>query len=349
MANKFWTPDRLMSLKDISGEKPEIFLVGGNRTAGKTFGTKTYLINGVKTGKIREFFCLVRFGYEIDGYAENFFQDIGPVKFPNDKMTMKTGVKDAYSIMLLNGKVIGYVIAINQADLVKRHFAKFTKCDLGFFDEFQSETGKYCPKEIDKFFSIHTSIARGDGNYTRHVPVIMCANNVSVLNPYYVGLGIHKRLQPETKTLKGDGWVLELVNNEGAKEAIKLSGFGRAFAGTRQAQYAAGDKYLIDTSAFVENIEGQKSPLLNMIINGEKCTVWTVKDNGLIYVSEKGDPACDYTITGKVTDHGSGTVLAKYGEQQVKVFKKMFELGEVRFQNVKCKNIFLDMIGLSLI
>ncbi len=348
MKNKFWTPDRLMSLRDINGEKPEIFIVGGNRTAGKTFGTKTYLVNGVKTGKIRKFFCLVRFGYEIDGYAETFFQDIGPIKFPEDKMTMKTCVKDAYAELFLNDKSCGYVIAINQADLVKRHFARFTECDMGFFDEFQSETGKYAPKEIDKFFSIHTSIARGGGGYTRHVPVILCANNVSILNPYYVALGIHKRLQQDTKTLRGDGFVLELVNNEGAKTAIKTSGFGRAFASLQQVAYAAGDSYLVDTSAFIENVEGQKTPILNIKINNEKCTVWVVKDTNMLYISEKSDPACEYTITGKVTDHGSGTVLAKYGEQQVKVFKKMFELGEVRFQNVKCKNIFLDMIGLSL-
>ena len=52
------------------------------------------------------------------------------------------------------------------------------------FDEFQSETNKYCADEIKKFLSIHTSVARGKGEQRRYVPVYMLSNQVSLILDY---------------------------------------------------------------------------------------------------------------------------------------------------------------------
>lgn len=93
-----------------------------------------------------------------------------------------------------------------------------------FFDEFQSETNHYCNDEIRKFLSIHTSIARGNGEQIRYVPVYMCANPVSIINPYYVEMGISERLNDDTRFLRGDGFVLEQGYVESASEAQKQSG-----------------------------------------------------------------------------------------------------------------------------
>lgn len=54
------------------------------------------------------------------------------------------------------------------------------------FDEFQSENNDYCPNEVQKFISVHTSVARGQGKQLRYVPVYMLSNPVTLLNPYYI-------------------------------------------------------------------------------------------------------------------------------------------------------------------
>lgn len=63
------------------------------------------------------------------------------------------------------------------------------------FDEFQSETNHYCSDEIRKFISLHTSIARGNGEQVKYVPVYMLSNAVTIINPYYVEMGITDRLK----------------------------------------------------------------------------------------------------------------------------------------------------------
>ena len=92
------------------------------------------------------------------------------------------------------------------------------------FDEFQSETNHYCDNETKKFISIHTSIARGQGEQVRYVPVYMLSNPVSIINPYYVEMGISGRLKDDTKFLRGDGFVLEQGYIESASIEQKNSG-----------------------------------------------------------------------------------------------------------------------------
>lgn len=66
------------------------------------------------------------------------------------------------------------------------------------FDEFQSETNHYASNELNKLISVHTSLARGEGEQCRYLPIFMLSNNVSLLNPYFVALGVSTRLREST-------------------------------------------------------------------------------------------------------------------------------------------------------
>src|SRR5699024_223926 len=99
--------------------------------------------------------------------------------------------------------------AINSAENLKHCSHLLSDVDGMYFDEFQSESNHYCPNEVSKFISIHTSIARGQGKQIRYVPVYMMSNAVSLLNPYFSALGVSSRLRADTRFLRGDGWVLE--------------------------------------------------------------------------------------------------------------------------------------------
>lgn len=41
---QYYRLDRLLSKKDINGNTPEIYIVAGNRTAGKTFAIKEFML-----------------------------------------------------------------------------------------------------------------------------------------------------------------------------------------------------------------------------------------------------------------------------------------------------------------
>ena len=146
---KFYSGNKLLSYKDLYGQKPEIFLSTGNRSSGKTTFFNKYLINRFK--KHNEKFMLVyRWGNELEGVASKFFKDISALKFPNDTMSDKKRENGTFIELFLNDKPCGYAVAINKAEKIydivtknsKSKMAKFYKdlsCDFKLLEEKCSE------------------------------------------------------------------------------------------------------------------------------------------------------------------------------------------------------------------
>ena len=79
MAN-FYDGTKLLSLSDINGNKPEIYICTSNRSAGKTTYFGRYCVN--RWIKYGEKFCLIyRYNYELDDCAEKFYKDIGKLRW----------------------------------------------------------------------------------------------------------------------------------------------------------------------------------------------------------------------------------------------------------------------------
>ena len=80
MINKFYDGTKLLSMKDLSGNKPEIYMVTTNRTGGKTTYYGRLLVNKfLKDGE--KFGLIYRYNYELDDVSEKFFKDIGSLFF----------------------------------------------------------------------------------------------------------------------------------------------------------------------------------------------------------------------------------------------------------------------------
>lgn len=343
MSRGFYDGTKLLTLNDLKGNKPEIYLCCGNRTAGKTYFYKRLLLRKfLKRGE--KFMLLVRFGYELDGIATNFFKDLAEIDFKGHQMTSKPVGKNLFQELSYDGKPCGYAVAINGADTIKKYSSRFVDVCSMFLDEFQSEVGKYCPDEVRKFQSIHVSVARGGGNHVRRVPVYMCSNCVTIINPYFVALGIHKRIRMETKFLRGHGWVLEQTFNEVAAKQIQESGFYAAFNDDQHMRYVTGDRYLLDNNNFIANVRGEKTPVATIVKGGATYGVWQCADGGIIFVSRKYDPSCGHKFAIETNDHDETTLLLRRNDM-VKWLRKLFEKGLVIFEDAVCKDAYLDIIG----
>ena len=353
---QFYDGTKLLSLKDISGLQPEIYMCVGNRTAGKSYFFKRLLVRKFMS-RGEKFALLVRFSYELDGIADNFFKDLSQIDFRGYSMESKPVAKGLFQelfIMSGTGKDAkrqhcGYAIALNSADALKKYSSRFVDVDNMFFDEFMSETGKYTPDELTKFQSVHVSIARGGGEHTRRVPVFMCSNSVTVLCPYYTVFGIHKRLTPETKYLRGDGWVLEQCYVETAARSIQSSGFGRAFADSDYMTYATDNKYLLDNDSFIEKVDGAGYLLCCLTANGKTVGVWEHDKKGLLYVNTKYDPSFPLNIVYQTEEHKPNLIMVRRSSRIAKYMKDMYEVGCVRFEDLECKNMVLDFLGYSVL
>ena len=342
--SNFYDGTKLLSMKDIDGNLPEIYLTTSNRSAGKTTYFSRYLVN--RFYKYGEKFCILyRFNYELSQCEDKFFKDIKSLFFFGAEMKSETIANGKIKELILDGAQCGYAVALNDADTVKKFSHFFSDVSRIMFDEFQSETNKYCSNEIDKFMSIHTSIARGGGKQVRYVPVIMISNPVTLLNPYYTAMHISERLQNDTKFLKGKGFVLEQNFNETAGQAQLESGFNKAFYDSRYLEYASQNVYLNDNNTFIEKPQGKGRYVCTLKSENKKYSIWKYPELGIIYCDTTYDDSFPVRIALTTDDHQPNYIMMKQHELLLADFKFLFDRGCFRFKNLACKSVVMDMLS----
>ena len=331
-------------MKDINGKTPEIFMCTSNRTGGKTTYFGRLAVN--KFLKYQKKFGLTyRFNYELDDICDKFYKDIGSLFFNGYEMTTKRRASGLFHELYLNDVSCGYAFALNGADQIKKYSHLFSDVDIMLFDEFQSETNHYCPDEVKKFISLHTSVARGQGKQVRYVPVYMMSNPVSIINPYYVAMGISNRLKDDTKFLRGDGFVLEQGFNESASVAQKESGFNRAFAGNEYVAYSSEAVYLNDSKAFIDKPVGNSRYICTLRYHGVDYGVKEYSELGIIYCDDKADRTFRTRITVTTEDHNINYVMLKRNDFFLSNLRVLFERGCFRFKDLRCKEAVLTALS----
>lgn len=341
---KYYNGTRLLSMLDINGNKPEIYLCTSNRTAGKTTYFSRLLVNKFKSTGDK--FCLIyRYNYELDEVADKFFKDVSTLFFYGSDMTSKRRAKGIFHELFLDDISCGYAVSLNSADQLKKYSHLFSDVKRMFFDEFQSETNHYCSDEIKKLLSVHTSIARGQGEQIRYVPVYMCGNPVSIINPYYVELGISERLKADTKFLKGDGFVLEQGFNEIASNAQKESAFNRAFYRNEYVAYASQNVYLNDNIAFLEKPTGRSKYLCTLRYKNVDYAIKEYQEIGIIYCDDKPDTTFRDKISVTTDDHNINYVMLKRNDMFLSQLRYFFERGCFRFKDMRCKEAVLKALS----
>ena len=343
----FYDGTKLLSMKDINGQKPEIFISTSNRSAGKTTYYGRMVVNRFK--KQGKKFCLLyRYNYELSGCSEQFFKDIGNLFFKGDEMTEVRRANGIYVELFLNKKSCGYCISLNFADQIKKKSHLLSDVDSILFDEFQSENNHYCDNEVSKLMSIHTSLARGGGEQVRYLPVYMISNAVSIINPYYLSLGIADRLKTDTNYLRGDGFVVEQGFYQNVAEQQKASGFNRAFKGESYLKYAAQNVYLNDNLNLIEKMQGVSDYIVTIKNNGKFYAVRKFNDTGLFYVDNRADETYPDKIVPNASEQDAGYMLLGRSSVLMAGLRMAFEKGYVRFRNQECKSVFFNMMKYNM-
>lgn len=349
---EYYDGTKLLSLKDINGEKPEIYLCTTNRSGGKTTYFSRLCVN--RWIDKHEKFCLVyRYNYELDSIADKFFKDIHNLFFPQYQMRSERRASGIYHELYM-GKTIegddgmvscGYAVSLNNADQIKKYAHMFSDTVRMMFDEFQSETNHYCAGEVGKLISVHTSIARGNSQFVRYVPLYMIANPVSLINPYYVEMGISERLRDDTKYLRGDGFVLEQGFVQAASDAQKESGFNRAFKNNKYVAYSSQSIYLNDNKTFIEKPEGKSVYLCTLKYKGTEYAIREYLGLGILYCDNRVDHTFKSKISVTTDDHSINYVMLKRSEFFLTNLRYYFEHGCFRFKDLKCKEAVLKALS----
>lgn len=342
--NIFYSGDEILTKTDLDGKEPEIYIICGNRTAGKSYYwkkmvTEDYMENGHLV------LLLFRFIYDMDGCADAFWEDIGRNEFPGHEMTERSFGRGMYKELYLDGDLFGFATFINAANAIKKKSTRFEQVYNVLFDEFQADDDHYADDEVTKFLSIHTSVARGGGEMSRKMRWIMISNSDSVLNPYFVAMGIHKRLTSETRFLRGHGWVLEITYNENAAKAATLSRFNQAFLESDYLKSAIENKYLLDSTAFVEKMSTAIMKYQCTLVSDKKFYgIWIDRDHGYYYCNTHGDKQHPLKFVTSSGDHGTDTILINNNQTVLSQWRVYYNMGRWRFENLESKSALFDLL-----
>lgn len=344
MSGEYYDGTKILSMSDLYGNKPELYLISTNRTGGKTTFFGRYFVNRfIKHGE--KFLLLYRYAYEISDVAAKFFTDIQGLFFKGYVMTEKPFCKGCFTELFLNGDSCGYAVPINGAKNVKKYSHYFSDVKRILFDEFEDETGQYCTDEVNKVVSIHTSVARGNGQHVRYVPMFMLGNATTLLNPYYIELGISDRLSSETRFLKGDGYILESGLIEAARDAQLESGFNKAFKNNKYVKHSAENIYLLDNYSFVEQPQGKNRYVCTLRNEGVDYGIREYPEIGIIHCSRKDDKSCPVKIVCDTKDHDVNYIMLRNNEGFIRQLRFYFQKGCFRFADLRCKSAVLNALA----
>lgn len=341
--SEFYDGTKLLSMMDINGKQPEIYLSTGNRSIGKTTWFNRYLVKDFKN-KHKKFCLVYRWNYELSDCADKFFKDVQRLFFPTDDMTEKRRSNGIFVELFLNGQSCGYCITLNNADSLKKFSHLLSDVDKMLFDEFQSENDHYAPNELNKLLSIHTSIARGSGEHVRRVPLYMLSNKVSIINPYFLSLGISDRLKEDTKYLKGDGFVLEQSYMESVATEQLESPFNRAFKSENYVAYASQNVYLNDSLTFIDKPKGMSYYVATVRYNNTDYAIRHYPQENLYYMDKSVDEDFKVKLAFSAESHDVNYILVGTANPYIIILKNAFEKGLFRFKNQECKCAFFEML-----
>lgn len=344
--NKYYSCHYLLTLKDENGKLPEIYISDGNRTAGKTVSWKKHMTDNYFKEKsdINQFMMVFRNKYEMYGSSEAYIGDIGRLFYPGHEMTEKKIAEGMCVQYFMDGEPCGFGVSLSMANKYKRMSSLFVRVKHMFFDEYQDDGGRYLNGEVGLLMNLHTTVARGDGKQTRRVPLYMASNTVSTLNPYYDALGINKRLKSDTKILRGDGWVYERTYNESAMKAFQDSAFNNAFKDNYYFNHASENVYLNDNMALIEKPTGKSKYECSVKYNGLWYSIR--KYESLMFVDEGADLSYPIRICFNVNDvTDDRVVMVGRSNFEVIRLREWFNTGRMRFKNLKCKNMALDLLA----
>lgn len=345
---EFYNGTKLLSLRDLNGNKPEIYICTSNRSAGKTtFFTRWAVKKFLKTG---EKFCFIyRFDYELDNVHDKIFKDVSALFFPDLVMVSEKKNRGKFcELYLCKGDIktpCGYAVSLNSADSIKKCSHLLSDISVMIFDEFQSETNNYAANEVSKFISLHTSIARGNGQQVRYLPVIMISNPITLLNPYYTELGISSKLTQEVKYLRGNGFVIEQGYNESAGKQNESSSFNTAFAGNKYVSYNTDKVYLNDNSAFIEKLSGNSRYIATLKYKGRDFALREFPGLGLIYCDDKPDATYPVKISLTCEDFTPNYVMFEHFAPVIQRLRTLFNRGSFRFKNLICKEAAMYLVA----
>jgi hypothetical protein len=252
-------------------------------------------------------------------------------------------LKAESNILTCDGKTIGYAQALSTASLLKSD--AFPDVKLIIFDEFIIDnrgTYHYLKDEVTKFLDLYETVARG-----RDVIVLFLSNAVTVTNPYFDYFHLDK---PRNGDIQRFGKHKQILVQNFVSPALstmkKKSRFGQIIDGTEYSDYAYDNEWLLDNDDFIEHKTQRSEYYLTLRYKDSWIGVWLDPVQWLYYISPDYDLQYRHVYSVTTDDHKPNVMLFHAGRKLpwLKALQDAYEMGAVRYENMKMKNWFRDIM-----
>lgn len=346
--NGYYNGYPLLKEKDCNKNTPEIFISTGNRTGGKTFFYKSFMILYALTFHT-QIMLVVRKKTQLKSSLLSFYEDIQESpNFENKNFEIVKSDMQGILTLKVDDIEVMYVTYINYANDLKESSNMFNHVDIIVKDEFQSETGEYCEIEVSKMISIHKSVARGYNKPVRFVPLILIGNHHSIINPYYIALGIHKIFNINQRKYKGIGWVMELFFNKRSAEMASESQFDKAFGNVDYIKSATYNQSLDNMSLIRKQDVSKMTYLFTLCDKDNNYGVWQSKDGIYISTVSHDNFKIKYAINNNVLSEGVKSLDSSVFGLSLKL-REYFRQGRLTFDSLESKGVCAEIFYINML
>lgn len=322
--NFYWNLNKTMSYNKLFN-----FIVG-SRGAGKTYGSKQYVLNRWLK-KQEQFVYMRRYNSELK-LNKDIWRDMR-LEFPEHDLTQK------HQAYFVNGLMAGNGMDLSTADKYKS--VSFQGVTTIIFDEFMVDNPRssYLSNEVQRFLDAYETISR-----MRDVRVLFLANAISSVNPYFTYFHIEI---PDHGFKVYDDILVERVENPAYIDAKEKTRFGKLLKNSKYMDYSLRNKFLADNDTFIEAKTGSCRYSATIKSSMGDYGIWTKP--GIAYISEDlGQSPYVISVDLEAHETGAETIKGDGAKQYWSWVKQKFNRGELRFENQKCKFMFLEVYGRSL-
>lgn len=346
----YFNPFPYLTEPDSTGKEPGQLMICGNRGPGKT---TSFCILSILVYKIfqKKFVYIFRTSDELESVPDIFGDGLSLYPKLGKLMESKVVLRDLIYEIYLDGESVGFSVCIGttrQIDKMKKYSPIFKDTYLLIFEEFLTESGCYLKNEITKLQSLLVSISRGKGQMSAPRKMIYLANQVALMNPYFVFFHVYKYYHADTKIIHMKGINICFNHDERSQKAIQSNPVMEAFTESQYMQYASENQFLIDTSAFIQKPKGRGRYIATMVFDGEYYGLWEYMDEGFLYFSTKYDKEYRITMVFKAKDHAQNRMLLSNFSWVTKLLKDAYNDGYLRFNNEKAKMAAMEILAIDL-
>ena len=325
--------------------------VVGVRGGGKTFNTLLHGINRFKkTGE--QFVYLRRRQVDLDDACTgkkgggDLFSDIRHQGYLEGVEVKVVADKSGGYLFYYNDKVMGYGKALSTA----RRSTSLPGVKLIVFDEFLIDDSighdRYLNsgKEMFLFNNFYETIARG-----RDIPVIFLGNAFSMVNPYFIELGIRIPNINNNQIYKGKAWTVLFWKDEDFLAEREKTQFYQATKDTSFNKHAFGNTFYLDKKDFIRKRDKDSVHQFSLVYLGTTYGVWVNWEKGIYYVSTKGaNTTREKTISMSLEDNKPNNVsIRRYRNMPfMKAFRMAVDNNSVFFDTQQSYNMMNEIVYL---